>query len=114
MEFVKKCLHCGKEFTTKGNRGMYCCEKCKKDHYSEQKRWSRWKRILVCEECGRMFNSKGAKKYCCAECRVLATNTKTRKNVFTKEPSVNIETVTRLAREEGLSYGQYVAKHNLK
>ena len=60
---------------------------------------------LTCLRCDKKFRSITHTKYC-PECK--------RKNVLTKTPDVTIEEAVKLSRDEGLSYGKYVAKYNLK
>ena len=69
------CLHCGKEFYSKVNRGRkYCCEQCKNEHYRTQK--PKVSKPIVgnpvektCPICGKDFLAKNNRyKYCCEVC----------------------------------------------
>jgi hypothetical protein len=50
-------------------------------------------------------------KYCSEECKIKGTRAYYKKKK--KNNSATLSEVSRLAREEGLSYGQYVLKHGL-
>lgn len=115
MEKTGICLWCGKEFKQPkfGPKKLYCDNKCGQSH-----RWYSTKiTTFTCAWCGKEFEAEKKRTYCCAEHRLLANGQKKpfkeRKNVLTKQPGFSIERINDLARKEGLSYGQYVAKYKL-
>ena len=68
------CPECGKNYTfTTGHRvRKFCCEKCRrkwwKKHEEQRKQYT-----IVCECCGKTFQSPKAKrKYCSRECFIAA------------------------------------------
>ncbi len=111
-EFKKICEECVEIFVTKDHRKRFCSIECGRAHS--------WKirknnpRYFTCLVCGKTFMSFSARKYCSNDCKLIANGRKKRRNVLTKEPSFAIEEVCLMARNEGLSYGQYVAKYNLQ
>ena len=81
----------------------------------------------ICEECGKGFlaNRKHG-KYCCEECRREGNRRKVRESsrIYYAQKKMSktkkIDTgkmglaeIGKKAREEGLSYGEYVFKHGL-
>ena len=109
----KKICHCGKEFVANHNNQRHCSVKCRRD---ANKKKAMGVREFTCEWCGLKFMSDRARKYCCDSCRNKANDDRCRARRTPKiknKPKLSIEEVAVLSREEGLSYGQYCAKHGL-
>ena len=68
---VQRCPHCGKVFTAKHSRHIYCSKKCKEKHKLLME-----KNIPVdkeCVYCGKKFRTtKYTQKYCSLECKLKA------------------------------------------
>lgn len=112
MDIIKKCAACGKEFTPNRGKQIYCSAKCRIKQSNMREKLSAPERKFTCQYCKKVFVSKMKKKYCSFECCTKAnikTKTKTRRRT-TAFPSLSIEQINKLAREQGLTYGQYMAK----
>lgn len=81
----------------------------------------------ICEECGKSFlaNRKHG-KYCCEECRREGNRRKVRESsriYYARKKlshaarpdggKMSLAEINQKARDEGMSYGPYVAKHGL-
>lgn len=116
----KVCEVCGKEL--KGRKRKFCSNECRMFSYTEAGK--------TCSICGKPL-PKNKSRYCSKECSKKAYNkyigeynkqrlkkpkTETKpeqkKQGIPKKPLPFAE-VCKLAREKGLSYGQYVAKYKL-
>lgn len=107
------CKHCGKEFISTKIAQKYCSPECRR---KANKKKAMGVREFTCEWCGLKFMSDRARKYCCDKCRDNAHNDRWHKKKTPKiknKPKLSIEEVAALAKEEGLTYGQYCAKHGL-
>lgn len=110
---TKICKICKKEFTTSHGGRVYCSEECrKKGHYEACKPKPLGRRVFKCEFCGNNFEADAKRKFCTKECRENAERARKRKNK-PKKPKLSLNKIAKLSREEGLSYGQYVAKYGL-
>lgn len=97
-ERKKICKVCGKEFVKNKKSWVYCSDECrqrdKKSHTFE----------LECQCCHRIFKSSiDIKKFCTAKCRRTGV----------KKKVMSMEEVAKRAREEGITYGEYVAKYRV-
>lgn len=109
MEVIKICPICKKEFVREVNSQVYCSA-CRKA--SKKKPKPKIMKKFSCNWCGKDFESYRKKKYCCSTCRAFANGRKyIRPSKQTKK--LSLEEIAILSREAGLSYGQYVQKHNL-
>ena len=72
MEFLLKCVHCGKDFVSYYKDAKYCCKECRKEHHKILYQESR-----ICPQCGKEFfiRKSSKRKYCCAECGFKAKET---------------------------------------
>lgn len=112
MDINKKCVACGKEFTPNRGKQIYCSAECRIKRNSNKRKIECTQRKFICQYCKKVFVSKMKKKYCSFECCTKAntkTKTKTRRRI-TAFPSLSIEQINKLAREQGLTYGQYMTK----
>jgi len=49
---LKKCLNCGKPFSTNKKRNAYCCRKCFDEYYAKKKSDHKFP-IIICPSCGK-------------------------------------------------------------
>ena len=95
--YVRKCIICGKMFTTNRNTQKTCSEKCGLIRKSEREMQYRLKtkpenkvirkknRQATCEYCGKEFKTTNHnQKYCSAECRDQAYKTRPSKPLGTR------------------------------
>lgn len=110
---VLKCLGCGTNFVRKKSAQKYCSAKCRKKQYTKPHVIEKYKqpKMFECAWCGIFFETDHKEDYCSEECRIKAGNRKNRRRKSQK--TIKLEQVAKLAREAGLSYGQYVAKMGL-
>lgn len=108
-ETTKVCIQCGKDFTTLHNSRKYCSEECR---IKANKKSPLGRRTFTCEFCGESFEADAKRKFCCIECRQGAERA-ARLRRKPKKPKLSIANINELARNEGLNYGQYVAKYGL-
>ena len=107
-----KCLCCGKEFVREHNAQKHCSAKCRIAWNTSKEAKAKYNiKMYTCSWCGITFESPQKKKYCSDECRVLSYKGKRKKPK--RQTALSIQEVSKLAREAGLSYGQYVAKMGL-
>ena len=88
MKEIKKCIICGKEFTSTCKNAMMCSAECKKIRQKEtEKLWhkKRYKEIKRSEQLEK-----------------ISTNSKT------------LEEKIKKANELGITYGKYIAKINME
>lgn len=109
----KACNWCGNVFAPTHNRQTYCSADCAKEMYKA--RIYKTERVLVCECCEKEFTAMRKRTYCSNECRYEANGRKRKQKPKSKKtkPKYTLAQVNALARSEGLSYGQYMAKYNL-
>lgn len=109
----KACEWCGKAFETIHNGQKYCSAECGKEMYKV--RMYKTERVLVCGWCEKEFVSMRKKTYCSNECRYEANGRKRKQTAKSKKtkPKFTLAQVNAMARAEGLSYGQYMAKYSL-
>ena len=107
---TRNCKHCGKEFDTDKNSQTYCSVKCRKLERRKNARVEHAQTLPgICAFCGAKFTGDRKKKYCCDDCRIR--HNKRLKPKPRNKPAQSIADINALARAEGLSYGQYVAKY---
>jgi predicted nucleic acid-binding Zn ribbon protein len=121
------CLNCGNEFKYRFRSSeKFCSTVCCHNYHRKKRRISANK---VCVVCGKKLTGQQS-KYCSAECRYQAQLQRQRSAnlIEYKKPraeatppkkrsrprkKLSIADINKLAREEGLNYGQYVAKYGL-
>ena len=115
MAVVKKCQLCGGVFTTRHNSQQYCCKSCantaKADRNYDARKASVFK--LTCAMCEKPFTNIRKRTYCSTECRLQANGRGGRlkpKDKKAEKPNMTIAEVCVAARQQGMTYGQYVAK----
>ena len=125
---MPKCLNCGDEFKYRfRSNEKFCSSECCHKYHNEAKKATS---IKVCEICGKKLNGF-KKKYCSDECRYKSQLERQRnkyetelKSIYSEEKTlkkkrgrpkkkISLAEINKLAREEGLNYGQYVAKYGL-
>jgi hypothetical protein len=118
MAKFKKCKFCGNSFATRHSTQLYCCKSCSSQAFADLKaELATGEAIthrLKCNFCGKPFTNKRRKSYCSNECRLMANGRCARpkpKDKKAEKPKVSIAEVCVLARQQGLTYGQYVAKY---
>lgn len=95
--FVRKCIVCGKMFTSENKHQMTCTDKCSLIRRSEREAQYRLKtkaknkvpskknRLATCEHCGKEFvTTNHNQKYCSVECRQKAYKEKPYKPLGTR------------------------------
>ena len=93
------CDLCGIKFESKSGNTKYCPE-CREKRKE--------KPLAECQECGRIFRKGHRNMKYCPECR--ANWGRKKKPAKKRAPVLTLAQVCKLAREAGLSYGQYVAR----
>lgn len=113
MKISKICPVCDTEFVTNQNAKKFCSEWCKKK--SRRTERDSQHKECVCGWCGITFFSKRRKIYCSNECRLFANGRYSlpKPQSVHKKPCLSIEETVALARLAGMTYGEYVQKHNV-
>lgn len=106
MKPKKTCAYskCHKKFNSKSTKNIYCSKRCSYLAHRE-------KNALLpkeCKWCGTPTKNKN--KLCSEYCEQAYTHAKEAQKSKTKQDFPSIEEITNLARQAGLSYGQYVGK----
>lgn len=110
------CKQCGKEFDRgKGignNARKYCSDKCRRKYWRDSDNREKYHipKTCTCAWCGIIFETNAKRKYCTEDCRLAAYGRRKKKESNT----LALANINQLAREAGLSYGQYVAKMGLR
>ncbi len=102
-----ECPYCRKKFKTVKNAQKYCSEKCQRAFNTKG-----MQKAFTCSWCGVLFDAERRRKYCSELCRLKANG---RRQTVPKAPQkivLSAAQINKLARECGLTYGQYVAKYN--
>lgn len=128
----KKCVICGKLFTTELDRIVCCSDECKHEKKkADARRWyhenvhEKVEQEKICLVCGKKFTTNRSTQKCCSkECSKKWSNARQAKyaGMYVKHPTTqkygrggeNYEAIADIAiaaRKEGLTYGQYVAKY---
>ena len=106
MIITKLCPICKNNFETDRNAKMYCSDECLK--ISKRKS----ERTFVCENCEKEFKSIRKRKFCTPTCRDYSAGRVPVKK-GKKKKTASLSDILTKAKEEGLTYGQYVAKYKL-
>ena len=119
---MPKCLYCKKEFKYRYRMGeKFCSRECNVAFHSAKKRG-----VKHCVVCGKELPLK-KRTYCsnaCALTMKLKRQMDNNKDQYkkpkaeekpkvAKKKKLSLVEVAKLAKEAGLTYGQYVAKHGL-
>ena len=116
---TKICKCCGKPFETDKNSQGLCSQECRIESIkTKQKEYHMRKRLSqtqICDYCGKEFHNGRRRQYCSNECRLAANGRGDIKQYEIKKikPKLSIGEVNKLAREEGLTYGEYCAKYKI-
>lgn len=117
------CKYCGKEIPISfGNRRVFCSDECSKAYYKRASRKNK-----ICEICG--GDLVGNQRKYCTDCKAKARSKyeyEYHKEEYKKpeaeekpkkrgrpKKSLNLEQAAKLAKAEGLSWGEYYIKHRL-
>jgi predicted nucleic acid-binding Zn ribbon protein len=101
------------------NSSKYCSKKCANAAYYKHQRETNPSYCIVC---GQLISNIKYRKYCSEECKKKGIqmnnkkfyeNLRKEKEKRQKKNAMVLSEISRLAREEGLTYGQYVLKHGL-
>lgn len=104
------CRECGKEFLPTHYISVYCSKECSREWNKKNLRMLRRQaRDVRCVECGEKITDINRRKYCSDECRFGIKLPKAKK----KKKLNDLSVIARKSNEEGLTYGQYVAKYGL-
>lgn len=111
------CRECGKEFKPTHYISVYCSKECSKAwHRANINRLRRESREARCIVCGELITDVKRRKYCSEECkknnRVKFYQPKDNARNTAKH-TASLSEISAKANEEGLTYGQYVAKYGL-
>lgn len=117
------CAVCGKLFDGERN-SRYCSKECIAEAKREAHKRLLKERgglnmgdIITCPTCGKNFQySSSRKRYCSVECQRKAQRTKTGEKTLPRPRKKRAKTmaeIARAAREEHMSYGEYVNKYRL-
>lgn len=117
MERIKVCRECRHIFTTSVNSQMFCSAECRQKAYRKKKAMPRAR----CPVCGRIFSiTDTRKKYCSAACRLGLDDNKSQRSMWANQERqlvntcLSLDEIAKLAREAGMTYGEYVAKNGLR
>lgn len=116
-----QCKVCGKELKVGfGRKRVFCSEECRKAYYSKGEKF--------CTICGKKLTGT-QRTYCSDECREIGTRAyREMQREKAKKPKAEVKPkrkrgrpkkipsvadINAKARAEGLTYGQYCAKHML-
>ena len=107
---IMECLCCGKEFIRKKNAQKHCSAGCRRKWNSGKEAKAKYyPKTFTCSWCGIIFEAEQKRKYCSDECRFASYGRRKIKGSNAEK----IAKINQLARDEGLSYGQVVAKYGL-
>ena len=99
-----KCPECGKMFVRRNGRHEYCSIECRRKSYVKPTRL-----YYHCEQCGVTFEEGRLTPYCSDKCKREAEGKPVKK--ATRKKVLSLDEVVRLAKAEGLTYGQYIVKY---
>lgn len=108
----RRCLNCGKLFITNKNAQKHCSADCRREYTKKNGYKKGTLKVLNCAYCGETFHTLHKCKYCSTICRQKANGRYVKKS-RPKKASLSLEAIAKLARAEGLSYGQYVMKYGI-
>ena len=86
----------------------YCCKQCAYKAYNAV----RAIKSKACKWCGTLTPNEN--KFCCEDCEQFYIRAKTANQPKPKKDFLSIEEMVKLAREAGLSYGQYEGQKYLQ
>ena len=124
----KACPICGKVFEASGYaiKRIYCSDKCLKKAMNERRTkgyleqssnvvvdWLDPSKIQICAICKNQFVATGKnQKYCSEKCNGKAKWQRKKERLMKKSPTktnASLSEIARLAKENGMTYGEYVA-----
>lgn len=110
---VKICPYCGEEFVARNNSQKFCSKACSSKTYQVKRKQEIYdqvfnKRKYTCQWCGKEFGSNIPREFCNYNCQVAYERKRKKDSIKNAKELV---TINELARKEGLTYGQYMAKY---
>lgn len=100
-----KCPECGKIFERRGSSHRFCCIECRKKATARELTKHLY---YQCVYCGIGFEKGRETPYCSDECKRKAEGKPPKAR---RKKVLSIDEVVRLAKAEGLTYGQYIVKY---
>lgn len=104
----KKCVVCGKPFTTRNKRQVCCSPDCSSQH---QRNLMMARHEDTCDVCGKIFmRPRGSTRVTCSrECVKALREASTKRNATKRDKKSELAAINREARKLGMTYGQYQA-----
>ena len=101
-EHFASCRTCGIKFKLDATHKVYCSAECRIEGEAKD---NRRVHMCTCLTCGTIFRAVSDNiKYCSDKCDKSKQKT---------QSILSVNEVARRAKEEGISYGEYVAKYNI-
>lgn len=101
-EHTASCRTCGIKFKPDSTHKVYCSTECRIEGEAKDNRRIH---MCTCLTCGTIFKAVSDNiKYCSEQCDKSKRKTQSKLSVIE---------VARRAKDEGMSYGEYVAKYNI-
>ena len=107
------CRECGKEFKTSCSNAVYCSKECARIWHNKAKAMRRKENKRYCVVCGTELTDYQHRRYCSEECKKNNKVKYYQPKKAKKEKVTSLDDIALKAREEGLTYGQYVVKYRL-
>ena len=118
------CPVCGKEFIKTNSKSVLCGSYNCRIEWNRVLRNKRSKETIkrICPICGKEFEVPitSGMKFCSSKCRGKNRSTNKKEPVVrlvetrkTRKAKTSIQEISKAARDEGITYGQYVVKHGL-
>lgn len=115
---TQACEWCGEPFVAIRYNQKCCTRECAYELYKA--RVYKTEKTCICGYCEKEFKTMRKRTYCSSECRIAANGQKQRvadRKLKAKrdksKPKFTLAQVNAMARAEGLTYGQYMAKYSL-
>lgn len=116
----KICKVCGKEFETENSKKCYCTFACRQEGMRRYAREYAKSYQNICKNCGKYFRAGRGTSYCSPECKEAALGRsvdvkpaasapKKKSHAKSAKPQT-LSQVAKLARDAGMTYGEYVQK----
>jgi predicted nucleic acid-binding Zn ribbon protein len=107
------CKECGKEFSPSCPTMIYCSKECARNWHNRARAMKRKENKRYCVVCGALLTDYKHRRYCSEECKKKANRIKVFRPKRKAKKMASLIDISAKANEEGLTYGQYVAKYGL-